>query len=123
MEKPSCESTPPSQDYALCQQQGPAVALCPVVKLSAVLIAFNPKLYVAPSDSVSNATFHYFCSRQPVETRKMDMRVKGRFGAFLHLVHSNQVMCLEIWSVTLIVWFLFTRRKIQANRKASLQTI
>lgn len=94
MEKPSCESSPPSQYYALCHQQGPAVALCPVVKLSAVLIAFNPKLYVAPSDSVSNATFHYFCTRQPSETRKMDMRVKGRFWVILHLVRSNEVMCL-----------------------------
>lgn len=58
--KASCESTPPSQYCALCRQQGPAVAFCPVVNLSAVpFLAFDSKLYVAPSDRVSNATFHY----------------------------------------------------------------
>lgn len=38
MEKASSESTPPSQFSALCKQQGPAVALCPVVNLSVVSI-------------------------------------------------------------------------------------
>lgn len=73
-EKASCESTPPSQYSALCRQQGPAVALCPVVNLSAVLTAFNPKLYVAPSDRVSNATFHYYGTGQHVLAGKLDER-------------------------------------------------
>lgn len=79
-EKASRESTPPSQYSALCQQRGPAVALCPVVNLSAVLRAFNSKIYVAPSDTVSNATFHYCGTGQPGVARKMDLRVKGRFN-------------------------------------------
>lgn len=79
-EKASCESTPLSQYSALCQQQGPAAALCPVVNLSAVLIALNPKLYVTPSDRVSNATFRYCGAGQPGVARKMDLRVKGRFN-------------------------------------------
>lgn len=79
-EKASCESTPPSQYSALCQQRGPAVALCPVVNLSAALIAHKPKLYVAPSDTVSNGTFNYCGTGQPGVAGKMDLRVNSRFN-------------------------------------------
>ncbi len=83
MEKASSESTPPSQFSALCQQQGPAVALCPVVNLSAAPQALNPQLYVAPSDRASDATFHS-CSTGRLEVAgKMNVTVKGRFNVIV----------------------------------------
>lgn len=68
--KASCESTPPSQYSALCQQGGPAVALCPVANLTSVLVA----LYVTPSDRGSNATFHHCGTGQPGVAGKIDFR-------------------------------------------------
>lgn len=62
-EKASCESTSPSHFSALCQQQGPAAALCPVADLSAGLVAFSLELYVAPPDRLSNTTFYYCATR------------------------------------------------------------
>lgn len=76
---PVSQHLPPSYS-ALCRQHGPAVALCPVVNLSAVLIALSPQLCVTPSDSVSNATFHYRDTGQPVVERKMDFRVEDLFN-------------------------------------------
>lgn len=64
-EKASCESTPPSQYSALCRQHGPAVALCPVVSLSAVLSILSYILHLLIVSSIMVL--------QPGVARKMDL--------------------------------------------------